>query len=89
MQEWLADAIHRWRDAQMQARQTQDRFAALPLRPCPFCRGTALTTCLVTLGHGHFEQAVSCGDCRAQGPSALTEVEAKQQWNRTADETAN
>ena len=48
------------------------------LRNCPFCGKDDLTISVM-------KRWITCGDCLAMGPSALTESEAIAAWNARVD----
>lgn len=56
------------------------------IKPCPFCgsENWAMFDC----NSGRYCVLV-CEDCAAQGPYGSTEEEAKEAWNRRADDGAD
>ena len=55
------------------------------LKPCPFCGGKAELLQAYTGGQ---PRRAYCGVCRIHGPTMRTAREAREAWNRRAEESA-
>ena len=54
------------------------------LKPCPFCgneKGLELSAVSI---HGPPDRSIICYKCGANGPTALTDIDAQNTWNKRA-----
>lgn len=57
------------------------------LKPCPFCNGYSpelAESAVPSAITGHQKMAVFCNDCFCEGPTADSEEDAIDKWNRRA-----